>query len=437
MSLTNPTSQSGSAAGKLEFMEKPKAHLAFLGLCCGVGVSTIYLCQPLLPEMGSTFGANAAAAGQIGVSTQVGYAIGMLTVTPMGDIRERRGMIQLMFGLAAVALLLEACAPTLPLLLMLAAIAGFMACVTHLVLPIAADLAAPEQRGKAIGAVMTGLLSGVLLGRTFAGWLSEGVSHLTHRIASWRVVFAAAALISAALVPMIGRMMPLLPPKERLTYPQAMRSLWDILRDEPLLRESCLMGGLCFGAFSAFWNTFAFVMASHGLGAAATGSFGLVATAGALGASVWGNLADRRGPRYVLSVGMVILSLAYSGMYLVERFATRAQSVGHFRALPYVLALGFAVVWMDVGMQSIQIGNQARNFALRPEARSRLNTLYMTAYFIGGSIASAFSPILWQHFGAAGITALEFVVIALAVLRHVTGKPTRHAAELAPYAVAE
>ena len=127
----------------------PKAHLGFLGLCCGVGVSTIYLCQPLLPEMGATFGANAAAAGQVGVATQVGYAIGMLTVTPLGDIRERRGMIQRMFGMVAVALLLQACAPSLPLLLLLSATSGFMACVTHLVLPIAPDLAAPEERGKA------------------------------------------------------------------------------------------------------------------------------------------------------------------------------------------------------------------------------------------------------------------------------------------------
>ncbi|MEK6397941.1 MAG: MFS transporter, partial [Terriglobus sp.] len=296
-----------------------KSHMGFLGLCCGVGVSTIYLCQPLLPEMGATFGADAAAAGQVGVATQVGYAIGMLTVTPLGDIRERRGMIQKMFALVSVALLLQACAPSLPLLLLLSATSGFMACVTHLVLPIAPDLAAPEERGKAIGAVMTGLLSGVLLGRTFAGWLSELTQHVTHRIASWRVVFVVAAIVSAALVPMISRMMPELPAKSTLTYPQAMKSLWELIREEPLLRESCLMGGLCFGAFSAFWNTFAFVMESHGLGAAVTGSFGLVATAGALGASLWGKLADRRGPRRVLSVGMGLLTAAYLSMYLVER----------------------------------------------------------------------------------------------------------------------
>jgi predicted MFS family arabinose efflux permease len=261
--------------------------------------------------------------------------------------------------------------------------------------------------------------------------------HVTHRIASWRVVFVVAALVSAALVPMIKRMMPELPAKSTLTYPQAMKSLWELIREEPLLRESCLMGGLCFGAFSAFWNTFAFVMQSHGLGAAVTGSFGLVATAGALGASLWGKLADGRGPRYVLSIGMALLTAAYLSMYMVERYAMHAQAMGHLRVVVYLAALSFAVIWMDVGMQAIQIGNQARNFALRPEARTRLNTIYMTAYFIGGSIASAFSPLLWQHFGAAGITTLEFVVIALAIVRHVTGRQIARSAETAPYAVAE
>jgi len=420
----------------------PKAHLGFLGLCCGVGVSTLYLCQPLLPEMGATFGANDAAAGQIGVATQVGYALGMLTVTPLGDIRERRHTIQRMFALVAVALLLQACATSLPMLLVLSALSGFMACVTHLVLPIAPDLAAPEERGKAIGAVMTGLLSGVLLGRTFAGWIAEAASHMTHRVASWRVVFFVAAIISAALVPMIGRMMPKLPAKSNLTYPQAMRSLWDLVREEPLLRESCLIGGLGFGAFSAFWNTFAFVMDSHGIGAAITGTFGLVATAGALGATSWGKLADRKGARHVLSISVSLLCVAFLAMYLVERFADKAQAAGHLHIVPYLLALAFAVVWMDVGMQGMQIGNQARNFALRPEARARLNTVYMTAYFVGGSMASALSPLLWQHFGATGITALEFVVLALAIVRHVTGKPIAAVADMtapdaAPYTVAE
>lgn len=401
---------------------KPQAHLPFLGLCCGVSVSSIYLCQPLLPLMGSTFGASAAAAGQVGVATQVGYAVGMLTITPLGDARERRGLILKLFAAVAVALLLLACAPTLSLMLLLSAAVGACASVTHIVLPIAPDLAEPENRGRAVGVVMTGLLLGVLLARTFAGWLAELTPHFTSRIAGWRVVFLAAALVCALLLPAIRRLMPVLPAKQQLRYREVMLSLWTLLRDEPLLRESCVMGALVFGSFSAFWNTLAFVLERHGLGAGVAGTFGLVGAAGTLIAAYAGRLADRRGPRYVLSLALTALLLSFVGIYATERFASAAQAAGHLRVWPYLLALAGMVVLLDVGMQALQLGNQTRNFALQPGARSRINTLYMTSYFVGGAVASAVSPILWQHFGVAGLCAFEVVLILLAIVRHATGK---------------
>lgn len=341
-----------------EHAPQPKAHLAFLGLCCGVGVSTIYLCQPLLPQMGATFGAGAAAAGQVGVATQVGYAIGMLTLVPMGDAREKRGLILKMFAAVSIALFLQACAPSLPLLLLLSACAGACASVTHVVLPIAPDLAAPHERGRAVGIVMTGLLMGVLLARTFAGWLSELTAHFTTRVASWRVVLLVASLASAALLPAIRRMMPELPPREHLTYRETIQSLWTLFRAEPLLRESCVMGALCFGTFSAFWNTLAFVLERHGMGAGVTGSFGLVGAAGTLVAAHAGRMADRRGPRYVITMALWLLAASFLGIYGTEQFGDRAQAAGHFHSWNYLLLLGGMVVLLDLGMQSLQLARQ-------------------------------------------------------------------------------
>ncbi|MGI4758690.1 MAG: MFS transporter [Janthinobacterium lividum] len=402
---------------------RPGAHLAFLGLCCGVGVSAIYLCQPLLPQMGATFGASAAAAGQIGVATQVGYAVGMLTFTPLGDTKERRGLILKMFAAVSVALLLVACAPTLPLLLILSACTGAFASVTHIVLPIAPDLARPEERGRAVGIVMTGLLMGVLLARTFAGWLAELTAHLTTRIASWRVVFLVASLMSALLLPAIHRLMPRLPAKQQLNYREVMGSLWTLLREEPLLRESCVLGALAFGTFSTFWNTLAFVLQTHGLGAGVTGSFGLVGAAGTLIAASAGKLSDKRGPRYVISLALGSLGASFLGIYATERFATGAQAAGHLHIWTYLLTLAGMVVLLDIGMQALQLGNQTRNFSLQPTARTRINTLYMTSYFVGGAAASAVSPVLWQHFGITGLCVFEVSLILLAVLRHATGQP--------------
>lgn len=400
---------------------RAKAPFAFLGVCCAVGVSSLYYCQPLLPAMAQTFGVNAAKAGLVAVATQVGYAVGLLCFVPLGDILERRSLMTRLYAAVAVALFCVAAAPTLPLLIVASAVMGALACVTHIALPIAPDLAPPKERGKAIGIVMTGLLLGVLLARTFAGWINDLSELLTHRIAGWRVVFALAGVISIGFSFAMPRVMPLLPPKQSLRYGQAMRSLWTVFREEPLLRESCLMGALVFGSFSIFWNTLAFMLGTHGLGAGVAGSFGLVGAGGALIAGSAGKIADRRGPRYVMTLAVAFLAASYVLIYITEKLADRAQAAGHLLLVPYLAALAFAVVIMDIGAQGSQIANQTRIFALRPEARSRINTVYMVSYFTGAAISSALSTLAWQHFGVDGICALAALLIAAAVVRHLTG----------------
>ena len=415
---------------------RPHAPLGFLGLACGVGVSSLYLCQPLLLEMGKSFGVPAGAAGMVSVATQVGYVSGLLGFVPLGDIVERRGLMMRLYAAVAVALLLVAVAPNLPMLIAASALTGSMASVTHVALPIAPDLAEPKERGRAIGIVMTGLLLGVLLARTFAGWINDLAQHLTHRVAGWRVVFAVSAMVSAAFAPAMARLMPPLPPKQPMRYRDAMRSLWTLFRAEPLLRESCMMGGLVFGSFSVFWNTLAFVMGSHGLSAGIAGSFGLVGAAGALMAAYAGKLSDRRGSRYVLSLALGFLFASFVLIFAIERLAGRAQRAGHLPVLPYLAALAFAVILLDIGAQGSQLANQTRIFALRPGARSRINTLYMVSYFTGGALASALSTLAWQHFGINGVCGLALALVLLAVLRHATGlrlayaRPT-HAEEYA------
>ena len=275
----------------------PRAPLPFLGLACAVGVSTMYYNQPLLMEMGRTYGATAGRTGFVAVATQIGYAVGLLAFVPLGDVLERRGLMMRMYAAVSIALLLVAVAPSLDLLIAGSVLIGMFASVTHVALPIAPDLVSHEQRGRAIGTVMTGLLLGILLARTFAGWVSG--------IHGWRWVFVVAAVMNAAFVPLIGRVMPKLPPKQKLRYSEAMKSLWTLFRTQPLLRESSLIGALVFASFSCFWTTLAFLLHSHyGLGAGVAGTFGVVGAAGALVAPLAGRLADKHGSRWVISVGM-------------------------------------------------------------------------------------------------------------------------------------
>jgi predicted MFS family arabinose efflux permease len=384
----------------------PRAPLPFLGLACAVGVSTMYYNQPLLLEMGRTYGVTAGHTGFVAVATQIGYAVGLLAFVPLGDVLERRGLMMRMYGLVAIALVLVALAPSINLLIAGSVLIGMFASVTHVALPIAPDLVSHEQRGRAIGTVMTGLLLGILLARTFAGWVSN--------IHGWRWVFVVAAVMNAAFVPLIKRVMPKLPPKQKLRYSDAMKSLWTLFRTQPLLRESSLIGALVFASFSCFWTTLAFLLHSHyGLGAGVAGTFGVVGAAGALCAPLAGRLADKHGSRWVVSLGMALLATSYLLLW--------AEESVHRSTVFHLVALVIGVVVLDMGAQMTQVANQTRIFGLVPSARSRLNTVYMTLYFSGAAAGSALATVAWVHWGWNGVCTLALGLIALAGIVHAMG----------------
>lgn len=390
--------------------EHPRAPLPFLGLACAVGVSSMYYNQPLLLEMSHTYGSTVGQTGFVAVATQMGYAFGLLIFVPLGDLLERRALMMRLYGAVAVALLLVAIAPSLSWLIAGSVLIGMFASVTHIVLPIAPDLVSDERRGRAIGIVMTGLLLGILLARTFAGWVSH--------IHGWRYVFVTAAVINAMFVPLLWRVMPKLPPRQSLRYSDALKSLWTLIRTEPLLRESCVTGALVFASFSCFWTTLAFLLYSHyGLGAGVAGTFGLVGAAGALIAPLAGKLSDRHGSRWVISAGMGLLATSYLLLWGEERAALSVAV--------HVAALAAGVIVLDMGAQMVQVANQTRIFGLVPEARSRLNTVYMTVYFSGAAMGSALATVAWVHWKWNGVSCLALGLIGLGALWHVTRPGSR------------
>ena len=414
------TSQSKSAA--------PRAPLNLLGLACAIGVSTIYFNQPLLVEMGKTYGAPAGRVMYVSGATQVGYALGLLLFVPLGDLLERRALMMRMYAAVVVALLLVSLAPTLAWLIAGSVVLGIVASVTHIVVPIAPDMVPEKARGRAIGTVMMGLLLGILLARTFAGWVShipalfiyaprlfpKGAFWVTD---GWRYVFIIAALANAAFLLLLGRVMPRLPPKQEMRYSDAMRSLWTLFRTQPLLRESSMIGALVFASFSCFWTTLAYLLSSHyGLGPGVAGSFGLVGAAGALAAPIAGRQSDKLGTRWVLTIAISLLAFSYVLLWIGER-----------SALPFVLHIAILVVGvivLDIGAQMAQISNQTRIFGLVPSARSRLNTVYMTIYFSGAAAGSALATVAWDHWQWNGVCGLALALISLAGLCHALGTRT-------------
>lgn len=388
-----------------------KWALPFLGVACAVSVGSIYYNQPLLLVMGKTFGRDARSMEFVAVATQLGYAVGILCFVPLGDVAERRGLMMRMYAGVSAALLLAAVARGLAWMIVASVVVGLMASVTHVVLPMAPDLVPDAKRGKAIGTVMTGLLLGILLARSFAGWLAG--------FHGWRTVYVVAAAMNMMFVPIMYRAMPRMEPKTSLSYKDAMASLWTLLRTEPLLREAAVLGALSFAAFSCFWTTLAYLLDSHyGMGPGVAGTFGLVGAAGALIAPFAGWLADKRGTRVVVTVAGATLTASFVWMWWTDRW--------HVSTTWHMAALVIGVIALDLGQQMMQVGNQTRIFGLGAEARSRLNTIYMTIFFAGGAVGSALSGWAWWKWGWNGVCALALVLIGSTGVRHWTGYSRTH-----------
>jgi predicted MFS family arabinose efflux permease len=307
--------------------------------------------------------------------------------------------------------LLAAIASGLTWMIVASVLVGLMASVTHIVVPMAPDMVPHAKRGKAIGTVMTGLLLGILLARSFAGWVAK--------IDGWRTVFIVAAVMNLAFVPIMYRVMPRMQPRDTLSYKNAMRSLWTLFKTEPLLREAGVLGALTFASFSCFWTTLAYLLDSHyKMGPGVAGTFGLVGAAGALVAPFAGWLSDRRGTRYVVTVAGGVLTASFMWLWWEERL--------HLSTSWHMGAMVLGVVALDLGQQMMQVGNQTRIFGLGAHVRSRLNTIYMVMYFLGGALGSALSGWAWSLWGWNGVSALGLLFIFAAGIRHLTGYSRTH-----------
>ncbi len=368
-----------------------------MALTCGLVVANIYYNQPLLAAIGRTFHITDSRASLVATATQVGYTLGMVLVVPLGDMLERKSLILWMLGAAAVCLGAAAFAPSFALLAVASVLIGICSSVPQLLLPMAATLAPEADRGRIVGRVMSGLLIGILLSRTASGYVG---AHL-----GWRVVFEGAAGLMLALAALLAWRLPRSRPAFQGTYASLMGSLLTLTRELPTLRRSALVGGAIFASFSVFWTTLTFYLAGpvYHYGSDVAGFFGLIGALGALAAPLAGKVADTRGPRYALTVGIALALVAYVLL-----------GVGG----GYLAGLVLGVILLDVGVQSAHISNQTLVFSLRPEARSRLNTVYMTGYFTGGSLGSVVGGLAWMHYGWPGVCAVGSVLVLLALAIH-------------------
>jgi predicted MFS family arabinose efflux permease len=382
-----------------------------MAVSVGLIVGNLYYIQPLLGDIARDLGIGEGRVGIAATLSQLGQATGILFFLPIGDSRDRRLLAVAGLAASALGLIGIALAPGVVWLSAACLVLGLSSVSTHTLVALAAARARPEERGRTVGTVMSGLLMGILLARTVSGIVG---AHL-----GWRAMFWIAAAVTGALAVVLLRGLPADPPRPAPRYVELLGSMGRLFREQPVLREACLFGAATFAAFGAFWVTLTFHLEAppFGYGSDVVGLFGLVGAAGALAASQAGRLADRHDPRRLSAAAVLLTALSFAFMAI-------------FGEALWGLVVG--VIVLDLGVQAAHIANQTRVHALLPEARNRLHTLYMFSYFAGGALGTALASWAWETVGWLGVCAVGALMPLLALLLFARSGAAGRTAPLTP-----
>ncbi len=377
-----------------QYLTKSTLWLMVLG--AGFVVANNYYNQPLLGMIAKEFSESEAATSKVAMFTQIGYAAGLLLLIPLGDMFKRKRIILIDFLFIIASLIIFALSQSLIVMIISGFFIGLTSVVPQIFVPIAAQLSSPEDKGKNVGIVMSGLLVGILASRVFSGLVGEYLG--------WREVFLIAAGFMIILFILIAWLLPNMQPTFKGTYGQLMRSMLHYTKGIPSLRLASLRGALGFGSFSIFWTTLTFRLeqAPFFQGSDVAGALGLFGIAGALAASLTGYISGKINKNTLISIASILMILSWAILGIGGNT---------------YIGLIAGIIFLDMGLQGMHITNQTIVFSSHPEAANRLNTIYMVSYFTGGSLGTLIGGQVWQYYGWNGvvITGTIFVVLALII----------------------
>lgn len=361
----------------------------------GVSVANLYYCQPLLNMIREDIGISEFEVNLMPVFTQVGYAFGLLFIIPMGDMYNRRATILTSFGVLIVSLMSIFFAQNVWMLLAGSFVTGFFSVTPQVFMPFASLYSKPGEKERKVGMILSGLLVGILGSRVVSGYVGH--------IFGWRMMYAIAAILIFTSALAVIRYFPNVTPTYNGKFMKLMASIRKLAVQHPQSLLYSIRSAFAFGSFLGLWGCLAFRMkeAPFFVGSDMVGLLGICGIAGALTASNVGKYVPRYGIERINAVGLCLQMLAWGILGLFHDTYT---------------GIIISIIVIDIGMQCIQLSNQSATMKLCPEASSRMNTIYMVTYFIGGSLGTFLAGTLWSLYGWMGTVASGFLMLTCSIL---------------------
>lgn len=383
----------------IQYKRLSPAQVLLMAVAAGISVANIYYVQPILKYISEDYHVSDAQAGSLSMLAQVGYGLGLFFLIPLGDKLSRKSVALSLLLLLALTSIGIAYTHSFHLLMLLNVLIGIFSVTPQILIPLAAFVNA-DTKGKTVGTILSGLLIGILGARVLSGWIA------THW--GWTTVYKISAILCFILLFLLKRSMPDVPSTFKGNYFSLLKSTLSQIKKHALLREAALMGALLFGAFCSFWTTITFYLSSEpfNYNSEKIGLFGLVAITGAMMAPLVGRIADKGKVRLALQISAIVTLLSA----IIFKFYPSS-----------LFAIILAIVLLDVGVQGAQVSNAARIYGLDKESGSRINTIYMTSYFLGGAIGTAVGLYCWETGGWAMVTLQMIIWSMMALLTIIIG----------------
>lgn len=379
-----------------------KGLILLMAITSGLAIANIIYNQPLLEHIARYFNISRNHIGLVTTFTQIGYGCGMLFLIPLGDIKERKSLILKTLSLSIFSLIMISISMNFYWLLLASFLLGFSSIITQLLVPFVANIARPDERGKVIGTIISGMMTGIILARLVSGFVGPRLG--------WRAIYIMATVLITILTLTLMKLMPRCEPKSDETYGHIMKSMVGIIKTNPVVRSSSIIGPCLFAAVQLFWTSIVFYLESPVYGflensSEISGRFALVGIVGVFLVPFMGSLCDKKSPRFAIGLSISFAFLAYVIFYL---FGTS------------LVGLTLGIMILDFAVNSSQVSNQARINSVDSPMQNRFNSVFMSIYFFIGSIGSYLGSFIYNNFAWTGICIAGFGFILLAALAHLT-----------------